>query len=148
MVTSLKCLKRKEHTYLLFQSVNNVCQYSLLPPQLWCGHNEVHIMTKLLSPGDKDVAQLPTHCVQEIVKRIIFQSQCLTNEEGRWQTGLLKAQAKLMALTFFINQTSHLSSVVKYKSSLFVASSVKVLTFMGIIIFRFDRCRKVDPYGA
>lgn len=40
----------------------------LLPPQLWCGHDKVYIVAKILPPGNKDIAQLPTHYILEIMK--------------------------------------------------------------------------------
>lgn len=49
---------------------------------------------------------------------------------------------------FFIIQTSlfFFPSAVKCKT-LFVASAVRALTFMRIIIFCLDQCHKADPYG-
>lgn len=40
--------------------------------------------------------------------KTMIQPQSLTDEEGKWQTELLKARARLMTPAFFIFQTSHL----------------------------------------
>lgn len=46
--------KRILQPYLFFQTFNDIQKQILLLSQFQCGEDNVHVMTKLLPPGDED----------------------------------------------------------------------------------------------